>query len=172
MPLTCLCLTEHVWSLSPATPCSSFPRHEGVNQHWTKTSRIPTKTRCANRNAEVVEGCAVPAFYSPSLSCHSWSHLLVKPHNTSPPKHDVSSSAWISVKKQTDENATPNKFISSGTASCRELSANQSLTFWEGTKARPHVITYSSLPWAQYLFILGCLTALLGLLYSSGKMIT
>lgn len=46
------------------------------------------------------------------------------------------------------------------------------LTFQEGTKARPQVITYSSLPWAQYLFILGLLTALLGLLYNSGKMIT
>lgn len=30
-------------------------------------------------------------------------------------------------QKQTDKNATPHKFISSGAASCRELSANQSL---------------------------------------------
>lgn len=87
----------------------------------------PTKNCCANRNVKVVEGCEEPAFYSPSLSCCSWSHLLDAHHNGSPPKHLVSSSAWISVKKQTDKNATPNKFTSSGVASCRELSAKQSL---------------------------------------------
>lgn len=27
--------------LSPAIPCSSFPKHEDGNQHWTKPSRTP-----------------------------------------------------------------------------------------------------------------------------------
>lgn len=96
--------------LSPAIPCSSFPKHEDGNHpistEQSQAEHQPTKNCCANRNVEVVEGCAEPAFYSPSY--HSWSHLLVKPHNGSPPKHLVSSSAWISVKKQTDKNATAN----------------------------------------------------------------
>lgn len=49
------------------------------------------------------------------------------PRTPPPSKAIVSSSARISVKKQTDKNATANKFTSSGAASCRELSANQSL---------------------------------------------
>lgn len=88
----------------------------------------PTKNCCANRNAEVVEGCAEPAFYSPSLSCHSWSQLLLKPHNAFPPKRAVSSSAWISVRKQTDKNATTNKFTSSGDVLVPPLAESFQLT--------------------------------------------
>lgn len=67
--------------LSPAIPCSSFPKHEDGNHpistEQSQAEHQPTKNCCANRNVEVVEGCAEPAFYSPSY--HSWSHCWLNP---------------------------------------------------------------------------------------------